>query len=90
MAALTVEWQGREYAVELAENAILRDVGSAIAVVTHTSFETLKLLQGGRVIIPSASPQRLADETGKHLVTRPCGVAPCCVPPKYLLPQRRC
>ncbi len=80
MAALTVEWQGREYAVELAENAILRDVGSAIAVVTHTSFETLKLLQGGRVIIPSASPQRLADETGKRLVTRPCGAAPCCVP----------
>lgn len=64
MISIRVEWQRREYVIPIADSASLGALGTAIAAATDTSFETLKLLQGGRIIVPVAAPQQTVAEAG--------------------------
>lgn len=68
MASISVSWQGREHVVALAQEDTLRDIGVKIAEATGTSLETLKLLQGGRVIVPCRAPADRAIAAGTPLL----------------------
>jgi hypothetical protein len=75
MSSISVSWQGREHVVALAQEDTLREIGLKIAEATGTSLETLKLLQGGRVIVPSRAPADKAIAAGTpslHLQARAC------------------
>ena len=64
MSSISVSWQGREHIVTLAQEDTLRDTGLKIAEATGTSLETLKLLQGGRVVVPARAPDDRAVDAG--------------------------
>jgi hypothetical protein len=64
MSSILVSWQGREHVVALAQEDTLRDIGLKIAEATGTSLETLKLLQGGRVVVPARAPDDRAVDAG--------------------------
>ena len=68
MSSISVSWQGREHVIALAQEDTLRDVGIKIAEATGTSLETLKLLLGGRVVVPARAPDEPAVDAGTPLL----------------------
>ncbi len=69
LGIVNVEFRDRSYAVSVVTDDTVEQFGERVSQATSTAYNTIKLLKGGRMIIPARQGSQLASAAGVRNVS---------------------